>query len=306
VGAAFEAVAARHAAADTLSVIFQRRDRRLIGWIYGVFAVAFLLYGMIDWVPALVAFHVLSVPVIWLLVRRGRRGKIEDRFLDYRALAEGLRVLAFWTLAGIPERVSASYLSKHAGIVSWIRLAIRSVEVLTGAPEAGAPGDGRGGARELVRAGWVEAQHAYFGARKARMARWSRVTGAGVAVAFGLTFVVASVYLAFALAEAVPGWRPVYRAFGAAGLGHDDFQAALGIVAALGVAIEAYRKRRAFAELARQYAAAEQLFATARARLADPAWSPEVVFAAIGKEALLENGEWLWLHRTQPLEIPRG
>lgn len=48
-----------------------------------------------------------------------------NKYLDYRALAEGLRVQLFWWLAGIHDSVADHYLRKQRSELDWIRQAIR-------------------------------------------------------------------------------------------------------------------------------------------------------------------------------------
>jgi len=33
---------------------------------------------------------------------------------------------------------------------------------------------------------------------------------------------------------------------------------------------------------------------------------PDKVLLAVGREALLENSDWLWTHRNLPIEVPKG
>ncbi|HKQ31892.1 MAG TPA: hypothetical protein VJV40_01720, partial [Thermodesulfobacteriota bacterium] len=86
---------------DVLSQFYQKKTAGLVNWIYVLFFVAVVLYGLIDWSSYLVLCYIGLIPSIALLVKTTSRDRVEDRFLDYRALAEGLRVQFFWTLSGI-------------------------------------------------------------------------------------------------------------------------------------------------------------------------------------------------------------
>jgi hypothetical protein len=56
--------------------------------------------------------------------------KWPDKYQDYRALAEGLRVQFFWRLAGLKSSVSDHYLSKQKSELEWIRRAINNSELV--------------------------------------------------------------------------------------------------------------------------------------------------------------------------------
>jgi hypothetical protein len=53
--------------------------------------------------------------------------RLDARRLDYRALAEGLRVRRAWAVAGIGASVADSYLSQMRGEMTWARQALRNV-----------------------------------------------------------------------------------------------------------------------------------------------------------------------------------
>jgi len=47
------------------------------------------------------------------------------KHLDYRALAEALRVQIFWRLSGLPDSVSEQYLRRHRSPLDWIKSSLR-------------------------------------------------------------------------------------------------------------------------------------------------------------------------------------
>ena len=55
-----------------------------------------------------------------------RRGRMQIKHEDYRALAEALRVQFYWTLSGIGERVSKTFLRSSSVEVCWIRFGVRN------------------------------------------------------------------------------------------------------------------------------------------------------------------------------------
>src|SRR5262249_17875597 len=68
----------------------------------------------------------------WLLALWAHKRSWHRRYLDYRALAEGLRVEFYWELAGVralyeDEFAHESFLQKQDSELEWIRAAMRSV-----------------------------------------------------------------------------------------------------------------------------------------------------------------------------------
>ena len=81
-------------------------------------------------------------------------GDYQNRHLDYRALAEGLRVQFFWQILGICDSVDEHYLGHQRSDLEWIRYALRTWrghdEKTIAATEPIS-----GGFHDLARRGWV-------------------------------------------------------------------------------------------------------------------------------------------------------
>ena len=77
-----------------------------------------------------------------------KRLDAQGRYLDYRALAEALRVQFYWRLAGLNDSAAASYLRKQLDELRWIRDALRGGNALPPPAQARAgPGAAPLGAR---------------------------------------------------------------------------------------------------------------------------------------------------------------
>jgi len=65
------------------------------------------------------ALSMLSSPLLMLaaafVYRRAKRNDYQNKFQDYRGLAEGLRIQFFWRLAGLNECVADHYLGRQMG-----------------------------------------------------------------------------------------------------------------------------------------------------------------------------------------------
>jgi hypothetical protein len=280
---------------DVLSQYYQKKTASLVNWIYVLFFAAVVLYGLIDWSSYLVLCYIGLIPAIALLVKKTSRDRVEDRFLDYRALAEGLRVQFFWTLSGINENVSSHYLSKYEGLLTWIRKAVRSIEIVTLQNESGEAVRRQNEFLVVTNRLWIESQLGYFSSKKRPLLVRTQQFGNVVFLSFVLTLIVALAYGIYVLAAGVGNGEAI-----------NDFQILLGVIAAVGVAAQAYKNKRAYDELQRRYSLAQQTYASAKRELEIGKVPPERVLIAVGREALLENSDWLWTHRNVPIEVPKG
>lgn len=283
-----------YSSADVLSQYHQKRTNRVINLIYIFFFVAVLLYGIIDYSYYLVLFYIALIPAIALLVYKSSVDQVEDRFLDYRALAEGLRVLFFWRYYGISEKVSDNYLSKYAGLVSWISRAVRNVETeleLNGVEEAG----DRENALVVIEKLWIKSQLDYYSRKRVPLFARSQQFGSVVFVSFVLTLAVAVVFGVYIIFQGVDN-----------NFATTWFEVVLGAIAAVGVAAQAYKNKRAYDQLERRYNLTRQIYSAAQEKLVNGSYSPEQILKFVGKEALIENSDWLWTHRNLPLEVPKG
>jgi len=313
-------VVAVYNAADTLAVRF----RDMVGWYDRVFYVllglAILCFALRD-VSALMVigylvFGGLALAVWLTFVGRG----LSNRYLEDRALAEAMRVVFFWRVAGIVQPAWLSYLAKHSGAVTWVRHAVRTVELRHRAMAAHFTPVSEDDGLHAARQGWLADQTGYFeGARKRHAGharRWKQISRAMLAV---------STVLAVALAAA--GWRYVdWSTFGwregeaisgipLTTLG-SYWQVALGLAAAAGVIARAYLARAAHEDLVKQYDAALSMFRIAADEYDDaqkridagekPDWPREEVLEVLGREALVEHGEWVVLRHSRPHEMPQG
>lgn len=285
------------AAADLLARHYQRITRvvlRLTLLFAALLALIFEIYAeVLPWraLPAgyLAAFASLTAILLW----QGRRD-VQGRYLDYRALAEGLRVQFYWRLAGLPDSASSSYLRKQLDELRWIREALRAAAALP-PPETAHP--------ELAVEHWVGGQAAYYADRAHshrerlhRLERRSRLfLGAGLLATAGLV-------LFWGVLENLPAW-------------HRWIVVLMGF-APIGAALwETYAERLGLRTQVNQYARFAGIFSRAK-RFAERLERPHTrhdrhraliaLLRELGREALMENGDWVLLLRERPIVLPKG
>jgi hypothetical protein len=324
----------QYAVADGLALQFAQRTLRasaaLFFWVF-VAAACFTIFKSFPHTshdaPHTFAEQLLAVP--WFLVfflatfffcaqvlhRRAAEGDYQNKYQDYRALAEGLRIQFFWRVAGVEESVADHYLRKQRGELEWIRSALRSWDVTAQAQAAGAPPSAMDEVArlELVRRRWVEEQRNYFASKAHReqekleaderaVERMLKLS-VGLAAAFAVVLIL-PIFIHVAPLEAAKHWVENYWVHGA-------IMAAI-IMLAIGAGLRhGYSQQLARSEHAKQYSRMSELFDTGVRRLDEYLRKQDydgarALLRELGQEALEENGDWVLLHRERPLEVPHA
>lgn len=288
--------------ADALSLKCRNWTHWATIGIFGAIAVATLLFAlytniMIDRAPLYFAFlgTVALAFGINLVIARKR---MQDRFQDYRALAEGLRVQYYWQLAGIRESVYDHYFARQEGELDWIRNAMRA-EAFRPQREASGSSDGdrMQALLETVFAQWIQGEGAYFTKaflREREIAnriRWS-----------ANACLVATAIVALVLGVAVARNEVAYHGF---------LIAVLTLTLAGAGLLTGYAQKRAHEEHARRYRRMAALYRVAGDRLAILLRRGDLnaargVLIQLGREALAETCDWLLLHRERQIDVPTG
>jgi Ca2+/Na+ antiporter len=299
-----------YGAADALAIYFQKKRRNALNGIFILAILAVFIFQIyLDFIerPVILILYPLMLSVAYLWYLHAKRHNYQNKHLDYRALAEGLRVKLFWVLADLDEYVSDHYLCKHSGDIEWIRRAIRMHDLLNGYAGATAMArDNSSSALEMVSRLWFKDQYEYF--LKAslhdeeRMGKQERSGNRLFWMALVLVFVVFSIDLLF----------PIVSEHGKhfIELIHPYLILILQMQLAIAAAIGGFSEKMSFAEQFKQYSRMNQLFGRALNRLtsllrAGDIRSARRLIKELGIESLAENGDWVMLHRSKPLTVPK-
>ena len=293
----------------------------------------------------LLGFLMVSAYVRFYLHRRTMRGDYQNKYQDYRTLAEGLRVQFFWRLAGLQDSTADYYLAKQRGELEWIRNAIRAWNI----PTYAASHEVRQQKPEeqtvlltLVLNHWVKDQGKYF-AKNAPREETKHETDEKKAQNMAVISIILVLGMAIFFTGALfdptlhdwKEWLHHHQWL------HSVIDVAIGLLLVRAALLHTYNQQRATAENAKRYGRMSVVFADATERLEvllglktrvqnTEVWgeSPferldadaeaqaraghhnreeaRAIIKELGKEALTENGEWVLLHRERPLEVPEG
>jgi hypothetical protein len=296
---ACHALLTRYAVSDTIAQIFKRRRFIVIKGLFLVVLIGFLFFQVYlelsrsPWIllayPVIVGFSAL-----FYLLAKAR--KYENKHEDYRALSEAMRVQFFWRITGMGENVADHYLRKHTGVLEWIRYAVRVWSIPLCDETRTEPES-----YHLALKRWVEDQSNWFQLRseqdKSKL-RKSNVIGNwlfifGLIVALVLSVLQISNVLGETTLETIHPWMVL----------------AIGMSLATAAAVKGYLEKIVLSEQSKQYERMAGSYVLASEKLREALSSENFAEARkllleVGKEALIENGDWLLLHRAQQLEVP--
>ena len=289
-------------AADWLARTYQKRVARVLLATYALVALmgfTFFTYTHVASqdlvIYGFLLLFLVGMAVAWVASRR----EWQRKYLDYRTLAEGLRVQSYWRRAGIvvpgtSARAHDNFLQKQDVELGWIR------NVMRGASLDGmlVPTAADAAQVDAVIAEWIGTpasggQLHYYSAASLRRARLHHR-----AERLGLVCVVLGVGISVVLALFAHRFD--------AHLKH-NLVSVMGFLSVAAAVHEAYMHKKADKELIRQYRFMQRIFGSAQ-RLLDS--SPALdekrrILVALGEAALTEHAEWTLMHRERPLPQSR-
>ncbi|MFT5139404.1 MAG: hypothetical protein ACI9H8_001588 [Lysobacterales bacterium] len=284
---------------DWLAIHFQKRFNQgmiithALAVVMGLIFIIYAEYGG----PEFLAHAFLGLFLFGVAFHRlGAHRQWHRKYLDYRALAEGLRVQLYWNLAGVIETRSAvfaydNFLQKQDVDLGWIRHVMRSASLQR---DRILEPDDRW--VNWVSEQWVGSQdhgHGQLGYyhRKSNIkaVNYRRTTRLG-SISLWLGIFIAAI-LAWA-----SGWITMDQ--------RHFLLVLMGILPLIAGVRDAYSHKKAERELIKQYRFMNRVFTNAR-RLLDS--TPDLhfrrrVLMAVGNAALEEHAEWILMHRERPLE----
>ncbi|MFS8136927.1 MAG: hypothetical protein ACMG50_02250 [Thermomonas sp.] len=286
-------------AADWLSLHFRHRVQTSLlctHVIAALMGLSFILYSDVNANLIYVQAFLILFGVGVALNLLGRRRQWQRKYLDYRGLAEGLRVQTYWRMAGVEPPANTtlgydSFLQKQDVDLSWIRHAMRGSSLLRDGTFASNPrwlawvvthwiGDvqGEGGQLAYYRDGTERRTHAYHGTER-----------------LGIIALAAGLLGAVLLLAGGPGLAPAWQ---------QKLVLVMGLLPLLAGIREAYSYKKADKELIKQFRFMSRLFESCGARLAHARTDEAArqILLALGRACLEEHAEWILLHRERPLE----
>ena len=288
--------------ADWLARTYQRRVARVLWITYVLVALMGFTFFTYTHVASqdVVIYGFLALFLVGMAVTGlASRREWQRKYLDYRTLAEGLRVQSYWRRAGIVapgmEAVAHdNFLQKQDVELGWIRNVMRGasldgmlVPVISDEQQVQAV------IEEWIGTPRSNGQLGYYSGSALRRMRLHRR-----AESLGLVCVALGVGISVVLA--------IFARQFDAHLKH-NLVSVMGFLSVAAAVHEAYMHKKADKELIRQYQFMQRIFGAAQ-RLLDGGVEVEEkrrILQALGEAALTEHAEWTLMHRERPLPTSR-
>ncbi len=310
-----------YAFADALAIRWQMKFRRDWFWLFALGLTAFGCFEAYSHLAPIVAAHqwpgsrifdvtlltvyIASFAAIAALYFLATRWEHQEQFLDYRALAEALRVTVFWRLVGIRKAADA-YPIRMPRELAWVKTCLLVQELLdTVTPVGNAAHPSLDATSYLwIRNIWIKGEGDYFERTRQKhqdtaSARdgWSRRTLSAVAV---LTLVLMGLVFSGII--------------GREHLAHEVSLFAIGFLPGLAAVLVGYSEKLAFSAQARQCERMADVFRRAFNILPeqfDPADAKlgaliTDVVRELGRETMRDNAEWVSTYRERPFSLPQS
>ena len=283
--------------ADRLAIHFQHRTLRSLVFIHVMallMGLMFILYSDFSSRQWYLLGFVAAFALVWTTQQIARRGAWHRKYLDYRTLAEGLRIQLYWAAAGVSSEkkwrfTHDSYLQSQNPEFGWIRNVMRVAGARTDAAQ-GTGADGLGFALREWLGDDNSGQLGYFLKKARERGRYHRVTST-----LGVISLVTSVAIVFGfllLGSAIPANVAVL------------LKVVMGTMLLLFAVREGYAYSTAEKELLKQYEYMLGIYQSAARRLRQATRDDEkrLILRALGQSALNEHSSWILMHRERSPE----
>ena len=259
--------------------------------------------------PLLLLLYPLTMGIGALWFLNANRRHYEQKHEDYRALSEAYRVQFYLDYAKIRANVSEYYLQKHKGELEWVIYALRATLLKSTISKGQLNSFVSTDWKELnfVNENWVKAQLDYYQKTGHKYERLHLIHRKMANRFFTGALSAAVILFAFSiLTEYLPSFLEK---------DHEIFHSVLVVCTHSFLVISAgligYNEKMIFSEQSKTCQQMVQLFRIAHEKLNTAIESQNLsdahdIIWELALESLMENADWLLLHRSRPMEIPKG
>lgn len=302
----------RFAIADFMAVYFKRLHVKDLVWLLILSAIGYTCLELYDeifsayiWGSIVLLGFPLALLLAWLRLRNSRLW--HAKYLNYRSLAEGIRIQYFWDIANIPEEVPDYYLNKHQSELRWIRWAMQAWQV----PRANSsllrsevPQEELQSRLEFVHRTWVSNQSMYFASRAVGKARDARKLDRWRLSLFSLavlgTILLIIVHALLFQQETAPELASTVQS---------RFILVLALLFVAGGMLSHHADKMSYSDEQIQYGKAHDIFREGSRQIERLLGAGELsrvqqLIREVGIESLQENGDWVKLHSLKPPDLP--
>ncbi|MDO4853129.1 MAG: hypothetical protein Q4A88_06910 [Clostridia bacterium] len=277
--------------ADALSLRFGKRYRRLLAAlaiISTILTVAFLLYDEAE-LHGMILVCGGMLLAAFLLLQFGTKSASHRRYLEYRTLAENLRVQIFLHLAGSGITVAAVLPWSEREETAWVAAALEVLVI--GKPQR---------APSPIRDCWVRAQRRYHSEAKKKSTRTAVGSGRIVTIATRMSITLYLAVLAFELLWG--GLLPLPWSFAKTETIRTAAKLLLGSISAATLFIANYYGKLSLPRVVSDHEKMERLYESVDRKL-DREGQTDELLMLLAREELIENANWCAYQRDNGIDF---
>lgn len=287
-----------HMILDVLSLRFRKKDINVTVWLFSLgLAIILSLELFSNFMTTRLAFGItMAILVIAVLIYlNSKLKKYHIKYLYNRTLAEALRIQFYWNYAGLQRNVSDYILRIHRKEYSWIKHILSAVYGITFSTDTITSEK----INDLTE-NWIRSQADFFEAAIRKMNEriyWYHLVS-------NVSFV-----MAFILLTSIFVFMDFYKS--------NDYLNLLLVISAvlLGIfaLVKAYIQQKGYEQLLNQYELMQVIYTRAEAKINEINSLDEnteyknsylkELFFVVGKEALIENGNWYLIFKEKEPEL---
>ncbi len=269
-------------AADGFSVKCQKQYLKILGLfaVFGVILVLlYLMYDELDLSNCLAGYGIAVglYALGYLLLTRFHQ---HENYLQYRSLAEALRIQLYFHALGMPDQVCDDFTWTQKQDATWIKKAVNSLLI--------GPVPNRDVPWQQIKTAWVEGQLTYhtkaFRRNKAKHKKQQRITRAMVVCTLLTWATVSLLEYAFPVVISSAFWGLSLRTL---------LKVFWGCLSAVTVFVSGYYGKLSLERKSSDHKKMELLFAQALRQFNETAALQPELFRQLGREELIENGNWV-------------
>jgi hypothetical protein len=286
-----------YAAADALAMQYQKKVRWVFRLILLLAIAATVCYGIFSTMTSGNSALQLKVLLPYLLLLAlayavffvAKRSSIHDCFVEYRALAEALRVQYYWAAGGLRCSAADAYSHEQQLSLAWVRLALRALCWVSYRDEA-ATADGDQYSIAML-GQWIGSQKQYFLQTSKRARRLAR----GAKILIRSIFVLGACATVCVLLQS----RAALLMQQLRGISLVSF-----LCPSIGTALAAFVNKIGWMYQAEHNVRMFNIYALAEQHLAGGAVPARKLSLALGREALRENEAWAVFRSERAIDEP--
>ena len=279
-------------AASGLSRHFAKTYRRILALLAAastLLTFAFLMYDEVEAIWMILLCGAM-LGLAWLCSRYAARCDCHSRYIEYRALAEWLRVQGYLRYAGSRLQATRLLTWTQSLETAWIACALRVVSIGSAPTRA-----------HDIRACWVDVQREYHHRSIGKASRSLKSSEGVVRIALVISASLYIAAVAFELCSGGLGLRPLLS-LGDVGLYRTVLKVILGTLSAATIFIANYFGKQSLPRKLSDHVKMDRFYSAMAAAMAENGQS-EALLERLAREELIENGNWLSYQRDNSPDI---